>query len=344
MAAFNLAAMRKINLKAVVQYLIFLGLGLGLIWYSSKDLTPDQLTQLKNSWKQARFVYIIPVVVVMLLSHFSRALRWIILMRPLGYKPSVTNTYMAVLLGYFFNMLVPRLGEVMKCTVLAKYEKVAPDKLVGTILAERAVDFVSLFLVAILMVIIQFDRIGAYTIDTITSLVKSKGGQVSWMKMLMIIAVLGALVLVARWFLKKYHDNGIVIRIKAIGRGIWEGIKSLKNIDNKPAFFFHSIFIWAMYLAGIWMGFLAFPPVAHLGFQASVSILVFGSLGMIATQGGIGAYQIAVEKTLVRFAIPNVMGLAFGWLLWASQTAIVLLSGIAALLLLPFVNNKKTAE
>lgn len=334
--------MRKLNFKAALQYLLFLGLGIGLIWYSSKDLTPDQLTQLKNSWKQARFAYMIPVVLVMLLSHFSRALRWIILMKPLGYKPTVTNTYLAVLLGYFFNMLVPRLGEVMKCTVLAKYEKVAPDKLVGTILAERAVDFVSLFLVAILMVVIQFDRIGSYTIDTILSLVRSKGGQLSWIKLLLFIGALVAFIMLIRWLFRRFHHNAIVIRMKAIAKGIWEGIKSLKNIDNKPAFFFHSIFIWAMYLLGIWMGFLAFPPVAHLGFQASVSILVFGSLGMIATQGGIGAYQIAVEKTLVRFAIPNVMGLAFGWLLWAAQTAIVLLSGIAALLLLPFVNTKKS--
>ncbi|HSC55227.1 MAG TPA: lysylphosphatidylglycerol synthase transmembrane domain-containing protein [Phnomibacter sp.] len=336
--------MRRISLKSVIQYLLFLGLGLGLIWYSLKDLTPDQVSQLKGSWKQARFLYLIPVVLVMLLSHFSRSLRWIILMKPLGYKPSITNTYLAVLLGYFFNMLVPRLGEVMKCTLLAKYEKVAPDKLVGTIVAERAVDFVSLMLLAVVMVIVQFDRIGAYTIETFSSLIKSKGGEISGAKTMLVVLILGFLIFLVRRILHKYRENKMVIKTKAIGLGIWEGIKSLKYIQNKGAFIFHSIFIWAMYLMGIWMGFLAFPPVAHLGFQASVSILVFGSLGMIATQGGIGAYQIAVEKTLVRFAIPNVMGLAFGWLLWASQAAIVILSGILALLLFPFVNSKKMQD
>jgi hypothetical protein len=338
---FNLAAMPKIKLKTAVHYLLFLGLGLALIWYSARDLTPEQIDQLKGSWRQANFIYLIPVAIVMLLSHFSRALRWIILMKPLGYSPGITNTYLAVLLGYFFNMLVPRLGEVMKCTILARYEKVAPDKLVGTILAERAVDFISLFIVALLMVIIQFDRIGSYTLETFAGLVKSKSGNVSWLKLAALAGIIVLLVYSIRWLFKKYRQNKIIARIKSIGRGVMEGLKSIRYIQNKPAFFFHSVFIWAMYLVGIWLGFLAFDPVADLGFQASVSILVFGSLGMIATQGGIGAYQIAVEKTLLRFGITNVVGLAFGWLIWGAQTAIVLLAGLAALVLIPLVNQKR---
>jgi glycosyltransferase 2 family protein len=341
MYAFNLATMRKINVKAIIQYLLFLGLGLGLIWYSAKDLTPDQIKQLKDSIRQARFIYLIPVALSLLLSHYSRTLRWIILMKPLGYKPTVTNTYLAVLLGYFFNMLVPRLGEVMKCTVLARYEKVAPDKLVGTILAERAVDFVSLFLVALIMVIVQFDRVGAYALETFSNLVKSKSGEFSWLNFLLTLAVIAILVFGLRWLFKKYGHKGILLRLKVVGQGIMEGIKSLKNINRKGEFLAHSVVIWALYLVGIYLGFMAFPPVKHLGFQATVSILVFGSLGMIATQGGIGAYQIAVEKTLKLFGISSVLGLAFGWLIWASQTGIVLLSGVAALIILPIVNRKK---
>ncbi len=331
--------MRIVRLKTVIQYLLFLGLGLALIWYSGKDLTPDQLDQLKNSWRLTRFLYILPVVAAMLLSHFSRALRWKILMEPLGYKPSTTNTYLAVLLGYFFNMLVPRLGEVMKCTVLARYEKVAPDKLVGTILAERAVDFLSLLIVAILMVIIQFEQVGEYTISTIAKLVESKGGSISVIRLSIVVASLVVLFFFFRWLLRRFRHTAVVIRIASIAKGIMAGLTSLKSIKNKWQFIFHSIFIWAMYLVGIWLGFMAFPPVSHLGFQATVSVLVFGSLGMIATQGGIGAYQIAVQKTLLLFDVTAVLGLSFGWLIWASQTAIVLLSGIVALLLLPLVNR-----
>ncbi|MCU0334584.1 MAG: flippase-like domain-containing protein [Chitinophagaceae bacterium] len=336
--------MQKLKLKEIIQYVFFLGLGIGLIWYSGKDLTDEQLDQLKSSWKLARFEYIVPVVLALLASHYSRALRWMQLMKPLGYAPTRLNTYFAVLLGYFFNMLVPRLGEVMKCTVLAKYEKVAPDKLVGTILAERAVDMVSMTIVAILMVIIQFDRIGSYAIDTFAGLVKGKSGDFSYARLLLILLVIALLVAGVRWLFRRYHDRGLVVKIKKVGTGIWDGIKTLKQIDNLPLFIFHTIFIWSMYLVGIWIGFMAFPPVAHLGFQASVSVLIFGSLGMIATQGGIGAYQFAVEKTLLRFGIPNVMGLAFGWIIWASQTAITLLSGLFALVVMPIVNARKSNQ
>lgn len=333
--------MQKLKLKEVFQYVFFLGLGIGLIWYSGKDLTDEQLDQLKSSWKLARFEYIIPVVLALLASHYSRALRWLQLMKPLGYTPTRLNTYFAVLLGYFFNMLVPRLGEVMKCTVLAKYEKVAPDKLVGTILAERAVDMLSMTIVAILMVIIQFDRIGSYAIDTFAGLVKGKSGDFSYVRLLLILLAIALLVAGIRWLFRRYHDRGFIMKVKKVGTGIWDGIKTLRQIDNLPLFIFHTIFIWSMYLVGIWIGFMAFPPVAHLGFQASVSVLIFGSLGMIATQGGIGAYQFAVEKTLLRFGIPNVMGLAFGWIIWASQTAITLLSGLFALIVMPIVNARK---
>lgn len=341
MPGATLAAMRKINLKAIVQYLIFLGLGIGLIWYSARELTPEQLTQLKNSWRLTRFVYIIPVALLMFLAHYSRALRWIILMKPLGYKPGITNTFLAVLLGYFFNMLVPRLGEVMKCTVLAKYEKVAPEKLVGTILAERAIDFLSLIAVAILMVALQFDRIGPYAMQTLMTAAGNQGGNVSWVKIILGLLAAGAAVALAWYLFKKFRSHRLMQRVTAIAGGIWQGIKSVRDMEQKSVFLFHTVAIWAMYLGGIWVGFMAFPPVAHLGLDASLSVLVFGSLGMIATQGGIGAYQIAVEKTLLKFGITSVMGLAFGWLIWGAQTAIVLAGGIAAMLLLPVVNRKK---
>jgi hypothetical protein len=97
-----------------------------------------------------------------------------------------------------------------------------------------------------------------------------------------------------------------------------------------------------MYLESIYLGFLAFPQVAHLGLGASVAILVFGSFGMIATQGGVGAYQLAVQKTLLLYGISSVAGLTFGWILWGAQFVIILLSGVVALGLLPVINKTKT--
>ncbi|MFN5760925.1 MAG: lysylphosphatidylglycerol synthase transmembrane domain-containing protein, partial [Sphingobacteriales bacterium] len=148
------------NLIAAVQYAFFLGLGLVLLWYSSRNLTDAEISMMKQSIQGAQFWIAIPAALVFLASHYSRALRWKILMEPLGFHPSSKNTFIAVMLSYFFNLLVPRLGEVMKCTILAKYEKAPVDKLVGTMVAERAVDVISLFIVFFITLFLQVDLLG----------------------------------------------------------------------------------------------------------------------------------------------------------------------------------------
>ena len=123
--------MRKI-LVTIVQYIFFLGLGFFLLWLTTRNLTSEQVKMMASSLKEAKYLLVIPAMLLLLASHYSRALRWRILMEPLGARPSRTNTFIAVMLGYFFNLLVPRLGEVMKCTLLARFEKVPADKMVGT--------------------------------------------------------------------------------------------------------------------------------------------------------------------------------------------------------------------
>lgn len=321
-----------------MQYLFFLGLGFGLIWYSSKDLTDNQITELTQSFSQTRYLYILPVIASLLLSHFHRALRWRLLMNPLGYAPGRGNTYLVVLIGYFFNLLVPRLGEVMKCTMLAKYEKIPADKLVGTIVAERAVDLICLVLVALIMLVTQFDLLGETALTGIKE--AAKGAQP--VKIILILSAIVAGLLLIRFIVHRFAHIHIFAAIRKIGSGIWHGLTSIAKIRAKGWFLFHTFMIWMLYLVSIYLGFRAFPAVADLNFNASVAILVFGSLGMIATQGGIGAYQLAVQKTLLLYGITAVTGLAFGWVLWGAQTAIVIIAGVVSLLILPFINKKTT--
>jgi hypothetical protein len=326
------------RLSTFLQYLFFLGLGFGLIWYSSKDLTDNQITELTQSFSQTRYLYILPVIASLLLSHFHRALRWRLLMNPLGYAPGRGNTYLVVLIGYFFNLLVPRLGEVMKCTMLAKYEKIPADKLVGTIVAERAVDLICLVLVALIMLVTQFDLLGETALTGIKE--AAKGAQP--VKIILILSAIVAGLLLIRFIVHRFAHIHIFAAIRKIGSGIWHGLTSIAKIRAKGWFLFHTFMIWMLYLVSIYLGFRAFPAVADLNFNASVAILVFGSLGMIATQGGIGAYQLAVQKTLLLYGITAVTGLAFGWVLWGAQTAIVIIAGVVSLLILPFINKKTT--
>ena len=107
----------------ILQYLFFLGLGILFVWLSVRQIKESDWVQIKTSIQKARLWLIIPVCLTLLLSHFSRAIRWKILMEPLGYKPSTFNTFAAVMIGYLVNAAVPRLGEVVKCTLLSRYEK-----------------------------------------------------------------------------------------------------------------------------------------------------------------------------------------------------------------------------
>lgn len=330
----------KKNISSVLQYIFFLGLGFGLIWYSSKDLTDSQVDELLHSFSQTRYLYILPVIISLMVSHFHRSLRWRLLMAPMGYTPGRANTYLVVLIGYFFNLLVPRLGEVMKCTMLAKYEKVPADKLVGTIVAERAIDLICLVLVAIFMVITQFDLLG----ETAISGLKKTWQQADILSITLWLAAIAAGLLLLRYIIHRFAHIHVFATIRKIGSGIWHGLTSIGQLREKWWFIFHTIMIWLLYLVSIYLGFKAFPAVENLSFNASVAILVFGSLGMIATQGGIGAYQLAVEKTLLLYGIKAVTGLAFGWVLWGAQTAIVLIAGIASLLIMPFINRKNSTD
>lgn len=261
-------------------------------------------------------------------------------MEPLGLKPRVVNTFLAVMLGYFFNLLVPRMGEVMKCTLLARYEKTPVDRLIGTMVAERALDVVCLMAVIALTFLLQTDLAGD-VIQTELGRVgegfRGLGGVPGVLIGLSAAAGGGWLFL---QLLKRFSHIGWIAKAKGLLRGVWEGLTSIRNIRNKTAFLIHTLFIWTMYLASIYVGFQAMDPVSHLGVEPSLTILSVGSLAMIVTQGGIGAYQIAVQKSLGLYGIGAVDGLAFGWLLWTFQTVLMLVAGLVCLILLPIVNRK----
>lgn len=325
----------------ILQYVVFLGLGIFLIWWSSRNLTDSEIARLKDTLGNARYMLVLPAVVMLLLSHYSRALRWKILMEPLNIRPRTGNTFFAVMLGYFFNLLVPRLGEVVKCTTLARYEKTPVDKVIGTMVAERAIDFICLVAVILLTILLQLDVAGPFVMGELRNTFASKGGGLQYTGLVLsLIGLITAIWLIRRAIVRFTHI-GWVAKLRDIFRGIWQGLNSVRMVRRKGTFLAHTAFIWLMYLMSIRLGFLAMEPVEHLGFTPSMTILSTGSLAMIATQGGIGAYQLAVQKSLDIYGIDPVNGLAYGWLLWAVQTVMVLVLGVFVLIILPIYNRQR---
>src|SRR6478752_7344978 len=170
------------RLVSILQYLFFLGLGVFLVWWSLHQIPDSKWGEFKNSLETANYWLLVPVFFILSLSHILRALRWRVLMLPMGYTPSLINTFFAVMIGYLANLAVPRLGEVLKCTILARYEKVPAEKLVGTIVAERAVDVLSLGIVFLLAMISQYDVVGEFGMQLFKQLFENSTGHFSWIR------------------------------------------------------------------------------------------------------------------------------------------------------------------
>jgi glycosyltransferase 2 family protein len=331
----------KKRVLTILQYLLFLSLGVFLVWWSISKMSEEDLQQCKEALVSARYILIIPVFIIISASHISRAMRWKLLMKPMGYNPSLPNTFLAVMIGYLANLAFPRLGEVLKCTILSRYEKVPADKLVGTILIERLVDVLCLLVVFAITILTQYDLIGQFAKDTIRKNFLAGGIKVFLIKMVILVTILVMLYFVARYVFRKYSNNGFILRIKSVFSGVKAGIASIGKMENKWAFILHSIFIWCCYIGGTYLGFYATAGTDNLPFMVTFPVLAFASIGMIITPGGIGAYPEFVKAVLVLYGVNKGIAYANGTLQWMAQCVIILVVGCICLAVLPYFNKKK---
>jgi glycosyltransferase 2 family protein len=329
------------TILTILQYLFFLGLGIFLVWWSIHKMGEKNWEECKIALRSARFILFIPVFFILIASHISRAVRWRILMKPLGYKPSLLNTFFAVMVGYLANLAVPRLGEVLKCTILGKYEKVPADKLVGTILVERAVDVISLLIVFIIAIATQVNIIGEYAKKTIRTNFLSGSKEDFFIKLLLLIGAGILIYFILKFIFKQYGNIGVIKKINTLFKGVGAGLSSVKNMQNKRAFILHSIIIWSCYAAGTYIGFFVIPETSQLPIAATFPVLAFASIGMIITPGGIGSYQWFIMEVMVLYGIDKGHGYANGLLQWIAQFSIILMVGFVSLIALPYYNRHK---
>lgn len=332
--------MSKKILLTILQYVIFLGLGIAIIIYMSNQLSEEDKTSMMSAIKGVRIWLLIPIFIVGFLSHYFRALRWKLLLNEVDVKAGTTNTTFAVMIGYITNLVLPRAGEVAKCTVLARYEKVPADKMIGTIVAERAFDLVCLVLITIAAFMFQADIIGEYA----NGLFGSMSGKAQsifttvYFQVFIIVFFVGMLAFFL--LLKRIKHTKVGQFIYGLG----DGVKSIFKLKKRGMFLLYTALIWGSYWFLVWMGFWSMSQLEHLPGLCALVVLIFGSIGMITTQGGIGAYPYLVGKILVFYGIAEVHGLAFGWVSWTVQTGVVVVFGVLSLILLPIYNNKKVAN
>ncbi len=325
---------------SILQYVIFLGGGIFLVWWQLRAMTPEEKNDFIQALQHANYWLVIPVVLMSILSHISRAMRWKLLMEPLGYKPKLKNLFNVIMVGYLANAAIPRLGEVLKCTFLARYEKLQVDKLFGTIVIERLFDLVCYILFIGITIIIQIKLVGGYLQNKFLAFSRSSGFPI-WGKMLILLAFFAAVYYGIKYLFKKHPGNRLIFKINNFLKGIIEGIKSIKNLKHRKQFLLHTLFIWSMYLLQIYVGFSAMQNTSHLGIGPAFTILSVATLAMIVTPNGIGTFPLFVTEALLIYNISYPAGNAFGSLMWGINTGIIIILGLVALLLLPYINKKK---
>ena len=305
-------------------------LGIFFIYLSVVMTSAEERKLIISYIINADLKYIISAIFFGVLSHLSRAFRWKFLLNPLGYDPRFINSILAVLVSYIANLGIPRSGEILRATTLSNYEKIPFEKLFGTIIAERLIDFIILLSLIFLTLSLQF--------ESIWEILREKTFDLK--KLIVVIFILSLIFFGLKKFLGK-NNSKILTKIKAFIEGLIEGIMSIKNMPYKLAFAAHTIFIWTMYFSMFYIIKWTIPEMQNLQIIQMLPSFVIGGLTLTATNGGIGIYPLSVAMTLSSSGISNESGLAFGWIVWTSQTLMIIFFGSLSFFILPLVNRKK---
>ena len=301
-------------------------LGFFLVWYS---LSKVSFSELLEYFKNANYFYVFLGVFFGLLSHISRAYRWVFMLEPLGYKIKFANGFMAVFSAYLINFTIPRAGEVARATILTNYEKVPFEKGFGTIVAERIADLIIMFLIVGITLFLQFD----FIFDFLES-------RFNFNSILIAALLLLSLGFVAFLIIRK-STSGLALKIKTFITGLIDGALSIFKMKKKWAFIFHTFFIWIMYVLMFYVTTFAVPELEGVTIGAVLIGFILASFSIAATNGGIGSFPVAVVTGFTLFNLPYSPSLAFGWIMWTAQTAMIIICGGASLICLPLFNKKK---
>lgn len=344
----------KKTLTDIIKFVVFLSIGSGILYmmYTKNNAAYQEDCQLKgipleecslldkiiSDFASTDYSWILLVLLAFTMSNLSRAIRWNMLLKPLGYQPRTINSFGAISIAYFANLAIPRMGEVVRAGVISRYEKIPVATAMGTIVTDRIIDVISILSVTALAFILEFDVI--YTFFEQHAVIGDKVDLLVQLGVFMVI--FGILTITAFFMLRKRLEKyPLYIKITGILAKFWEGIQSIRQLDKPWLFILHSINIWFMYFLMTYFCFFAFAPTAHLSPLAALVVFIAGGWGIVVpSPGGMGAYHFLAQTALSMYGIP--VGDGFSWAniaFFSINLGNNVLYGILALLLLPILNK-----
>lgn len=314
----------KINLKNLLPIFI----GVFCIYYSFKDIS---FSEFKEYFTKINYLWVFVGIFLGALSHISRSYRWKFLIEPLGYKLGFINSVLTVFSAYLINYTIPRAGDIARGTMISKYENIPFEKAIGTIVAERAVDVISILVIIMIGLIIEFDKISNKLTDFLE---QSDFSTLLWSSLIVLFIVASLYLIIKRF---KFYK-----KIKLFLTGLIDGITIIFRMKKRNQFIFHSVFIWVMYVLMFYFTSKAFVGLNQVSFFELMISFTLAALSIMFSNGGIGIYPLAVEESLGWYGVQSTIGLAFGWVMWLSQTLMVVIFGGLSLFILPFINRSNS--
>ena len=324
--------MKKTLINAL-KIIIPLGIGVYLTWFFISRLSETELLSLKNAFIQADYRFMFLGVIILLVSHMSRAYRWKYMLEPLGHQPKFWKMYHSIMIGYLINLTIPRSGEVARAGYYAKFQDGAKfEKVFGTIIVERIIDMVMLGLVFGATIYLQKD-VAAF--NSIRDTGKTGPSIPTWVYFVVVgVMIAGVIVIITIPTVKERVINLI--------KGVLEGVKTIFKLKQRVSYFAHTILIWTCYVAMIWVCSFALPQTAGLSVNAVFAAFVVGAVAISATPGGIGLYPLMVATVLTDLYFIENAG-SFSMLAWSALTLFTIILGLISLIALPIICNKSTA-
>lgn len=244
---------------------------------------------------------------------------------------------MAVMIGYIVNMVLPRVGEVSRAAAVTKYGKVPFQKSFGSILSERAIDLIVLALIGIATVFMQYALLQDFLNQILIKIKSTAGSATLWIGFGLAIV----LVFVLYFAFQKFKHMTLFIKLMVLFEGLMEGLHSIFRMEKRGAYLLATIGIWVLYIGMFWVCFFSLEATSHLGSNAIFASFVMGSFAIVLIPGGIGAYPVGIMQCLLLYGIAESTGFALGWIIWLSQTAMIVMFGGFCMLYMPIYNKKR---
>ena len=343
----------------ILKFLVFLGVGLVILYFVYQNQNEAYQAQCAldgvaaadcslmqkviADFKSVRIPWLLAAFAAYIMSNVSRAIRWQMLLKSLGKSTRFINSFLATMLGYFANLGLPRLGEVLRPLSMSKYEKIPVEKVLGTVVVDRTMDVISLLLIISLAFLLEFDTLWGYLNENMAS--DGGGGLLANPIVLGVLGLGVAIVALIIAFRKKIQATAFYKKIEQILLGFWDGILSVKNLDKPGLFIFHSVIIWVGYFLMYYFYMPTFEPTAHLGLTAALMAFVFGTFGIvIPSPGGMGSYHFLVIAALTLYGINSGDAFSSANISFFATHFCNIVLGLIAVIFLPIINKNYDPE